>query len=145
MRAFFNISRPADSLRLPVQRKARAISLSRSRWAITCSAWASPPELATTSVPIAGSLAMNCIISGKESLLANPVTSEGLDAHPNPFNTPLIPSRAVSLSSGRSKPTWPHMSAVRELIPPEWDTTAKPWAGGGGELARRLETSKSSS
>ena len=85
------------------------------------------------------------MISGKDSLLAKPVTSEGLAAQPNPLSTPLIPSRARSVSRGRSSPACPHMSAVSELMPPEWETTATPFWLGLGRLASRWETSSNSS
>src|SRR5262249_52132254 len=63
---------------------------------MTCSACVSAPALATTSVPIRGSLTMCSMICGKDSLLAKPVTLAGFAAHPKPFRIPLMPSRASS-------------------------------------------------
>ena len=48
-------------------------------------------------------------------------------------------------SGGRSRPAWPHMSAVSELMPPEWDTTAMPGTWGSGVWASRCAISRSSS
>src|SRR5258708_20529806 len=56
---------------------------------MTCCAWASAPALATTSVPIRGSLIICCMICGKDSLLAKPVTSAGLAAHAKPLRNRL--------------------------------------------------------
>jgi hypothetical protein len=85
--------------RLPVHKNTTPLSV-RSRWLMTCCAWASAPALATTSVPIRGSLIICSMIWGKDSLLAKPVTSAGFAAHPKPFRIPSMPSRASSPSGG---------------------------------------------
>ena len=104
--------------------------LIRSRRSTICCAWLSDPALATTTVPISGSADIRSRMRGKLSLLACPVTSAGLAAQPKPFRTSSKPWTVSSLRGGRESPTWPQLSAVRELIPPEWDTTDTPGALG---------------
>ena len=49
-----------------------------------------------------------------------------------------MPSRARSVSGGRSSPAWPSMSAVSELMPPECDTTAMPGFCGLRDVGEQL-------
>ena len=56
-----------------------------------------------------------------------------------------MPSRARSVSGGRSIPSWPQWSAVSELMPPECEIAAMPGFTGFLECAKSCDTSSSSS
>ena len=109
----------------------------------TCSDCSLLAELATTSAPTFGSLISVSIISSTVSLLAWPVMSAGFPAHPKPSRISLMVSLASSDSSGRSRPSCPNASAVREQTPPECEITAIPGFDGAGLSASICETSKS--
>ncbi len=117
----------------------------RSRRAIACSARFSPPALAMINVPTSGWLVIDSMMRGNSSLLRKPVRSAGLAAQPKSLMIPLSSSVTDSLSGGRWSPAAPSMSAVSELTPPEWDTTAMPGGFGRGARASSCETSSSSS
>ena len=88
--------------------------------------------MAMRRAPTWGSRSSRSRTSANSLRLATPVMSAGLAAQPKPARILFSPDSAVVVRGGRGMPALPRWSAMRELMPPEWETTATPSAVGGG-------------